>query len=89
MFVALHGLVAAAGAPSAAPTPKSVRISMAALHAAGDAAEVKLTLQPGDVKGRQQLFIEQGCSELPRRAGRQPCRRYRQESSTTGRSSPA
>lgn len=51
---------AAAQAPP--PTPKSVRITMEALHAAGGVPPGwELTLQPGDAKSGRQLFIEQGC----------------------------
>jgi hypothetical protein len=45
------------------PTPKSARITMEALHAAGGVPPGwELALQPGDVKGGRQLFIEQGRS---------------------------
>ena len=58
--------VALAGTPARGqtplPTPRSVRITMDALHAAGGVPPGwELALQPGDVKGGRQLFIEQGC----------------------------
>lgn len=54
-------LAVAAQAPL--PTPRSVRITMEALHAAGGVPPGwELTLQAGDVKGGRQLFIEQGCT---------------------------
>jgi len=44
------------------PTPKSVRITMDALHAAGGTPPGwELTLQPGDVQSGRQVFREQGC----------------------------
>lgn len=44
------------------PTQRSVRISMEALHAAGGVPPGwELSLQPGDVKGGRQVFVEQGC----------------------------
>jgi mono/diheme cytochrome c family protein len=53
---------AAALAQAPLPTPRSVRITMEALHAAGGVPPGwELALQPGDVKGGRQLFIEQGC----------------------------
>ncbi|MBX3026337.1 cytochrome c [bacterium] len=55
-------LVATAFAQSAPPTPKSVRITMEALHAAGGVPPGwELALIPGDVLSGRQLFITQGC----------------------------
>jgi len=54
--------VTAALAQAPLPTPRSVRITMEALHAAGGVPPGwELALQAGDVKGGRQLFIEQGC----------------------------
>ena len=59
--LSLTAAVAAAQAPL--PTQRSVRITMEALHAAGGVPPGwELTLQPGDVKGGRQVFIEQGCT---------------------------
>lgn len=55
-------LAASALAQSPLPTPKSVRITMEALHAAGGVPPGwELALQPGDVQSGRQLFITQGC----------------------------
>lgn len=56
-------LPALAAAQAPLPTPRSVRITMEALHAAGGVPPGwELTLQAGDVKGGRQLFVEQGCT---------------------------
>ena len=60
--MAAAALATVARAQPPLPTPKSVRITMEALHAAGGVPPGwELALQPGDVKGGRQLFIEQGC----------------------------
>ncbi|HSP98673.1 MAG TPA: cytochrome c [Candidatus Dormibacteraeota bacterium] len=62
--LALLALVAPAAtlAQAPLPTPKSVRITMEALHAAGGVPPGwELALQAGDVKGGRLLFMEQGC----------------------------
>jgi mono/diheme cytochrome c family protein len=59
---ALAGADGAAAQPTAQPTPRSVRMTMQALHEAGGVPPGwELTLQPGDPIGGRQLFFEQGC----------------------------
>ncbi|MEO8601491.1 MAG: c-type cytochrome [bacterium] len=56
-------LAAAAAAQPPQPTPKSVRITMEALHAAGGTPPGwELTLLPGDAQSGRQVFRQQGCT---------------------------